>query len=362
MNYKHYTQKKEGFEYYKRKVENLEKEVYSLKKREKKRKRKQQIGQVSGIAGAAGAAVVTKLALEDILKGFGESVGGLVDAVKTADAIMNVGVQKDKTLMNSYLSKISPDVRKAYENANSQNYFKRVTEAGRTALETMSRGFENFPGNQSKPIKGLKKVRKWIIEKTRAPFESKNHKGETKIRGTEHYDRNYNQLAELKADAYRKRRDIQNEMIRVARTAEINKQKGNLKAAEKGVKEFENLAKTYAYISEKFIDEINSLGVREINNDAIVEQRMREAEKYGIERDNFDGYADGVFLAGLVAASALGYYAGRKLGRSAYTIARPIAYTAKALYQGSKKLSKRAVKTAKLLKNKAVNKFKKKNK
>jgi len=294
---------------------------------------------VGGLSGAAlGYGLVGPYA-KDFAEFVGESWHGIDLAIKLSNNYFG-----NENSVKKYLENIDPGVKERY--LENRGHEQLLLTASQEALEAMQRASLKIPTTESKPVKSLRGLKGWIIEKTKGIGKSEEEKEEIHIQNTEEYQSNYNTLARLRMSAVEKRELLNGEIVGQSRKLEKNEYNTE-KIDERGLRIFDSLIKEYNNVSD-VLRNIVELDIRQINDGVLnkkYEQVVSDAKNYGIIPYSVEGFGD----IGLMGATILGAWLG-------YKVSRPIAQIGNAVYYFGKDIIKSASKVGKSIARKVKRK------
>lgn len=298
----------------------------------------------SGVVRAFGIAVGASAGYEFLgpyARHLGEFIG---ESWHGVDLAVKLGKNyfRNKDSVDKYLDRIDGQVGESYvKNTREENILKDISVEG---MEGMQRGALKVPSVESKPVRGLRDIKGWIIDKTKGVITGE--KEEAEIQNSEGYRDNYNALARLRVSAVEKRELLKAEIVGQSKKLEENEYNtGSID--EEGLKIFEDLIKEYNNTSD-VLRNIFDLDIREINSgtlDARYQKAVSDANAYRIIPYSAENLGD----VGVLGATILGGYLG-------YKISKPIIKISNMAYNTGKVVAKGVYKTGK----KVLNKMRKK--
>lgn len=328
----------------KNEFEELEKRVGNLERTIKRNNGVTQ-GVVKTVGGLSGAAFGYGL-IGPYARDLAEFVGGSWHGIDLAIKLSNSYFRNEESV-NRYLGNIDSGVKERYlENRVNEQL---LLTASQEALEATQRGSLNVPTIESKPVKSLRGLKGWIIEKTKGIGKSDEEKKEIHIQNTGQYRDNYNALARLRMSAVEKSELLKGEIVGQSRKLEKSEYNTG-KIDERGLGIFDSLIREYNNASD-VLRNIVELDISQINEgvlNKIYEQVVSDAKNYGIVPYSAEGAGD----IGVMGATILGAWLG-------YKVSRPIARIGNVAYCFGKDIIKGASKVgkgiAKRVKSKELN-------
>lgn len=328
----------------KNEFEELEKRVGNLERTIKRNSGVAQ-GVVKAVGGLSGAALGYYFVgpyASDLAEFVGESWHGVDLAIKLSNNYFG-----NKDPVNKYLGNIDSGVKEGY--LENRGHEQLLLTASQEALEAMQRASLKIPTVESKPVKSLRGLKGWIIEKTKGIGKSEGEKEEIHIQNTEQYRDNYNVLARLRMSAVEKSELLKGEIVGQSRKLEKNEFNTG-KIDERGLRIFDSLIREYNNVSD-VLRNIVELDIRQINEGVLnkrYEQVVSDAKNYGIIPYSAKGWGD----IGAMGATILGAWLG-------YKVSKPIARIGNVAYYFGKNIIKSASKVgrgiAKRVKRKRLN-------
>lgn len=330
----------------------LEEQARWRQKQEKRQRHDRNVKAIDGsvkAAGTIGAVAAYHAFLGSSARDFGEFVGETYEGMRVANRLLRPN-SKDAEVHN-YVARIEGDVGNQYLSHRDDAYLLRLQKAVEITLDAGGRASKKFPGAKSKPVKGIMDLKGRIIQGTKGIFSSEERKEEIALTNTDEYQGNYNALAEIRLNAIKRMRGLNQEIEDYCFKMAINEAKSG-KQDQDAVKVLENLAKehnTLATIAEGSED----LSVREVHkgmDEAKYKELIGQAQKYGLDESSFSTWGDVSYVSGAVLAGVLGYKASRLasgLIRGAYNIGRVGVSGTKKVVKGVNKIRKNRSKKSK---------------
>ncbi|MBX4196254.1 hypothetical protein KW805_01560 [Candidatus Pacearchaeota archaeon] len=289
-------------------LKSLEGEVRGLRIDRSREKLSVRSGIAVQIAAASGAAYAFNHYLGDTAYSLGTGIGKGLHALETATAIFNHG--SEKGISSHYLSTLPDNVRQDYIAYSNEGYFSKALKASNTALQGFQRASEHTPGAQSAPIQGLRSMKQKIFEKT-IPLVTGKSKEDTQKRGTQEFTHNYNDLVQLRDEAYQARGKLE---------IQLGEQSSKLAANEAvqgapdkdGRETLVKLVREYNGVS-KLIDDMSRLTKENVDtiykgsNNLQYAQVIQQADKYGLKPYTAEHAGDIALGVGLLASAIIGY-------------------------------------------------------
>jgi len=290
-----------------------------LARRIKKLEVRNRRGMLVGPGAAGAAALGTHFGAGDWIRGKADGVEEIYHGAKVAAKLTDFG--KGDLELADELIKENVDgalAREYFENVESGS---KLVTGSQEALEAMQRNYAVVPGSETKPVREIRGLKGWIIEKTRGPVReiagADDKPGESAQINTEQYRDHYDNLAELRQTAVLRREELRGEMGHLAEKL----QKTELNTGEidgGGVEALEGLVREYNQASE-VLGEIRGMEVDDIfqgRENTTYASTLEKADNYGIQPFQPGAFADVAIVGADIAAGIAGYVVAKKASRA----------------------------------------------
>ena len=309
--------------------ENLERRLRAVERWQKKQRNDKRVNTAVGSVAPIIAGGAFYKFFGNQARNAGKFVGEAVDAINVTRRLLTPNSRTAE--VKNYMQRADPNVAKQYlANRDEKQLRKLGEDAYKLLRDTAGRASENFPGANTKPVKGIRNLKGKIIEATKFWGD----KEETQTRNTQQYQTNYNHLAAIRFSAISRLRQINSQIEEYCAKLALNETRG-IKIQDREIKTLEKMAKEYNAISEIAEGSVE-LSVQEVNNGMRSEQYQAivgEAKNYGLKAADYSAYGTG----GLILGTALAAYAGHVIAKPATAVAKA---TVNGIRRGAKAISK----------------------
>ncbi len=317
---------------------NTDDKILALEKEVARLKRKTRGNAPWRVTGAVAGAGVTYGVAGNWVREKADAMEELYHDFRVASNLLNFG-EGEAAYYIGYIDGVV-----ANEFLNYRNNESRLTDISRESLQALQRASAAFPGQQTKVVEAAKGIKGTIFEMTMGMVANEEEEEDNAMRGTKQYQKNYNELAQIRVSALERRELLREEMdglaVKLKRT-ELNT--GQID--QSGINSLEALARKYNCASDVLNDILNMRVITAYEKDEGYQAIVQQAREYGIKPYQPGEWADNAVTGALI----LGAYVGNRLGRTAGNIyrsgrelanvaAKPIKYAARGIAWGAKEL------------------------